>query len=155
MSLRRIGRECAVQFLYQHVPIPAKGQPVQEVKDVEAALALFWPLREITDPTKAFGEELIRGVLAHLPAIDEKVRAYTENWDMDRIAAVDLAVIRLGAYEMLFRDDIPPVVSINEAIEIAKRFSSEESGRFVNGILDRVRKDLLRPARQAAGGSNP
>ncbi len=144
MSARRIGRECAVQFLYQH--LPAKGQNLEE------ALALFWPLREITEPVRLFGEELIRGVLVNLPAIDEKVKAYTENWDMDRIAAVDLAVIRLGVYEMLFRDDIPPVVSINEAIEIAKRFSSEESGRFVNGILDRVRKDLLRPARQAAGG---
>ena len=144
MSARRIGRECAVQFLYQH--LPSKGQNLEE------ALSLFWPLREITEPVRSFGEELIRGVLVNLPAIDEKVKAYTENWDMDRIAAVDLAVIRLGVYEMLFRDDIPPVVSINEAIEIAKRFSSEESGRFVNGILDRVRKDLLRPARQAAGG---
>ena len=145
MSSRRIGRECAVQFLYQH--LPSKGQNLEE------AFALFWPLREITEPTRAFGEELIRGTLANLSAIDEKVKAYADNWDFERIASVDLAILRLAVYEMLFRDDIPPVVSINEAIEIAKRFSSEESGRFVNGILDRVRKDLLRPARHAAGGS--
>jgi N utilization substance protein B len=148
MSLRRIGRECAVQFLYQHL-----SEKKTADLPLEEAFALFWPLRDITDPTRAFGEELIRGTLQNLPAIDEKIKGYTENWDMNRIAAVDLSILRLAAYEMLFRDDIPPVVSINEAIEIAKRFSSEESGRFVNGILDRVRKDLLRPARQAAGGT--
>ena len=149
MSLRRIGRECAVQFLYQYRP--ESGQ--ETASALNEALALFWPLREITDGVREFGETLIRGALSHLPPVDEKIRAYAENWDFERIASVDLAIIRLAVYEMLFRDDIPPVVSINEAIEIAKRFSSEESGRFVNGILDRVRKDLMRPARQAAGGS--
>ena len=145
MSLRRIGRECAVQFIYQNSAI--EGAKLGE------ELALFWPLREITDPCREFAEVMIRGTISHLPAIDEKIKLYTENWDLNRIAAVDFAILRLAVYELLFRDDIPPVVSINEAIEIAKRFSSEESGRFVNGILDRVRKDLLRPARHAAGGA--
>ena len=144
--MRRIGRECAVQFLYQYTGKGEKGE-------LDNALELFWPMREITDGAKGFAEELIRGVLPKVPAVDEKIKAYAENWGIERIAAVDLAILRLAVFEMLFRDDIPPVVSINEGIEIAKRFSSEESGRFVNGILDRVRKDLLRPARQAAGGS--
>ncbi len=140
--MRRIARETAVQFLYQD----------RGTAGLDEALALFWPLREIAEPTRLFAEELIRGVLAQLPKVDEKIKAYVEHWDFDRIASVDRAILRLAIYEMLFRNDIPPVVSINEAIEIAKRFSSEESGRFVNGILDRACKDLLRPARQAAGG---
>lgn len=142
--MRRIARETAVQFLYQERP--ANGPSLDE------ALALFWPMREIAENTRAFAEELIRGTLSRLPQVDEKIKAYVENWDFERVASVDRAILRLAVYEMLFRDDIPPVVSINEAIEVAKRFSSEESGRFVNGILDRVCKDLLRPARQAAGG---
>ncbi|SDU16341.1 NusB antitermination factor [Verrucomicrobium sp. GAS474] len=145
MSLRRLGRECAVQFLYQH--------HVDAGTSLNKALELFWPLREIEGPTREFADALIRGVFEHLAAIDEKIKAYADNWDFERIATVDLAILRLAVYELLYRDDIPPVVSINEGIEIAKRFSSEESGRFVNGILDRVRKDLLRPARHAAGGS--
>src|SRR5437867_3954700 len=81
--------------------------------------------------------------------MEERIRRYAENYEFRRIAAVDRNVLRLAIYEMLFRDDIPPVVSINEAIELAKKFGGAESGRFVNGILDRVRKELTRPAREA------
>jgi N utilization substance protein B len=88
-------------------------------------------------------------MVAHLPEIDERIRRYCENYEFRRISVVDRNVLRLAIYEMLFRDDIPPVVSINEAIELAKTFGGAESGRFVNGILDRVRKDLDRPAREA------
>src|SRR5438045_7446126 len=83
---------------------------------------------------------------AHLGEIDERIRRYAENYEFRRIAAVDRNVLRLAIYEMLFRDDIPPVVSINEAIELAKKFGGAESGRFVNGILDRVRQEVTRPA---------
>ncbi len=145
MSSRRISRECAAQFLYQ------QDANVLPEPELVKALEGFWSLREITDPVKVFGEELIRGVLAKRKEVDEKIKSHADNWDFDRIAKVDLSVLRLAVYELLFREDIPPVVSINEAIEIAKRFSTEESGRFVNGILDRVRKDLLRPSRQSAG----
>ncbi|MGH8100666.1 MAG: transcription antitermination factor NusB, partial [Chthoniobacterales bacterium] len=92
----------------------------------------------------------IEGMIAHLPEIDERIRRYSENFDLNRIAAVDRNILRLAIYEMLHRDDIPPVVSINEAIELAKTFGGAESGRFVNGILDRVRKDLTRPLREPA-----
>ena len=83
-------------------------------------------------------------------AIDERIAKYTDNWDLPRIAAVDRNILRLAMYEMLFRDDIPPVVSINEAVDIAKKFSTRESGAFVNGILDRLKTDLTRPSRTAA-----
>ena len=83
-------------------------------------------------------------MVAHLPEIDERMRRYAENYEFHRISPVDRNVLRLAIYEMLFRDDIPPVVSINEAIELAKKFGGPESGRFVNGILDRVRKEIFR-----------
>ena len=88
-------------------------------------------------------------MVTHLPDIDERIRRYCENYEFRRISAVDRNVLRLAIYEMLYRDDIPPVVSINEAIELAKAYSGADSGRFVNGILDRIRKDLDRPAREA------
>lgn len=91
---------------------------------------------------------LSREWVKHLPEIDERICRYCENYEFRRISAVDRNVLRLAIYEMLYRDDIPPVVSINEAIELAKTFGGGESGRFVNGILDRIRKDLDRPARE-------
>jgi N utilization substance protein B len=90
---------------------------------------------------------LIRGVLEHRNAIDEKIKGHAKNWEFHRIAAVDRNIMRLAIYEMLHREDIPPVVSINEAVDIAKRFSTQDSGKFVNGILDKIRSELMRPAR--------
>jgi N utilization substance protein B len=95
----------------------------------------------------AFGEELIQGALAHLDDIDQRIQQLAQNWEFDRIAKIDLAILRLAIFEMVYRKDIPPVVSINEAIEIAKKYSTEESGRFVNGVLDKIRGGLNRPAR--------
>jgi transcription antitermination protein NusB len=86
-------------------------------------------------------------VAANLPEIDALIGKFAENYDLHRIAAVDRNILRLGIYEMLHSPDVPPVVTINEAIEIAKKFGSEESSRFVNGILDRVRAELNRPSR--------
>ena len=79
--------------------------------------------------------------------MDARIKACSQNWDFLRIAVVDRNILRLAIYEMFFRPDIPPVVSINEAIELAKKFSTEESGAFVNGILDRVKLDLTRSLR--------
>jgi len=120
MGARREGREAAVQFLYQ--------------RDLNAGtnaetLEAFWELRPAN--------------------IDERIRQSASNYDLHRIAAVDRNILRIAIYEMLFCPDVPPVVSINEAIEIAKRFGSDESGRFVNGVLDRIRGELNRPARAA------
>ncbi len=103
---------------------------------------------------REFAQPLIDGMIAHLPEIDDRIRKYCENYDFRRISAVDRNVLRLAIYEMLYRDDIPPVVSINEAIELAKTFGGPDSGRFVNGILDRVKGDLTRPLREAAPKSD-
>ena len=114
-----------------------------------AAAAEFWDLRPASKPIRDFALPLVEGVLAHRVETDERITRYTENYELGRLAVVDRNILRLAIYEMLHRPDIPPVVSINEAIEIAKRFGSEESSRFVNGILDRVKLDLKRPLRTA------
>lgn len=141
---RRLARELAVQFLYQY--------DLGKGGDLPEALELFWRTQSDPDPaTVKFAEELIRGAVANKAAIDEKIQKYTEHWELHRIAAVDRNILRLAMYEMMFRDDIPPVVSINEAVDIAKKFSTRESGAFVNGILDRFKADLPRPGRTASG----
>jgi N utilization substance protein B len=143
MGLRRDAREAAIQFLYQvdtHRPAA-----------LDAALQAFWKQSEEKKVVCDFAADLIRGVLDKLPEVDAKIRTLADNWDFERLATVDRNILRLAIYEMLFRPEIPPVVSINEAIEIAKKFSTAESGKFVNGLLDRVKQELLRPARQAAG----
>jgi N utilization substance protein B len=138
---RRLARELAVQFLYQ---FDLSGGSVEE------ALPLFWETQsDVGEMGRTFAEELVHGVIERRAEIDEKIAKYTENWDLPRIAAVDRNILRLAMYEMLFRDDIPPVVSINEAVDIAKKFSTGESGAFVNGILDRLKADLTRPSRTA------
>jgi N utilization substance protein B len=163
MGKRREARERAVQFLFQHDMNPPA--------DLELELATFWnsqrtaALEEEKGPakwgektelppptveeaeTRLFAEPLIRGVLQHRDAIDERIKTHAKNWDFHRIAVVDRNIMRLAIYEMLHREDIPPVVSINEAVDIAKKFSTEDSGKFVNGILDKVRGEILRPAR--------
>jgi N utilization substance protein B len=140
---RRNARELTTQFLYQHDLCNGA---------VEEALALFWQTRpDVSGAARKFAEELIRGCIENRALIDEKIQKYTEHWELSRIAAVDRNILRLAIYEMLFRDDIPPVVSINEAVDIAKKYSTQESGAFVNGILDRLKADLPRPARTPAG----
>ena len=115
----------------------------------------FWALRVSPDgkpvPTKtqAYADELVAGVTAHWEELDQHIQRLASNYELHRIAAVDRNILRLAIYEMLHCPDVPPVVAINEGIEIAKRFGTEESGRFVNGILDRVRSELKRSPRQA------
>ena len=140
MGKRREGREAAVQFLVFCDLNQGSGT---------SAAREFWELRPATRPVREFALNLVEGVLSHRAETDERISRYAENYELSRLAVVDRNILRLAIYEMLHRDDIPPVVSINEAIEIAKRFGSEESSRFVNGILDRVKLDLKRPLRTA------
>ena len=117
----------AAQFLYQH---DLSGGTVEE------SLPLFWETQnDIGNGARKFAEELIHGCVQNRAMIDEKIQKYTEHWELSRIAAVDRNILRLAIYEMLFRDDIPPVVSINEAVDIAKKFSTHESGAFVNVMM--------------------
>jgi transcription antitermination factor NusB len=94
-------------------------------------------------------------VLEKKEELDLKLQKYLRNWDLTRMAVVDRNVLRMAIFELYYREDIPPVVSLNEAIEIAKRFSTRESGKFVNGLLDRIRQDILRPSRTPLKNSNP
>jgi N utilization substance protein B len=110
----------------------------------------FWEFCPSAPRVREFAQPLIDGMLTHLPQIDERIARYSDNYDIRRLSPVDRNVLRLAIYEMLHRDDIPPVVSINEAIELAKTFGGTDSGRFVNGILDRVKDDLSRPLREAS-----
>ena len=144
MGKRRRAREAAIQFHFWRDLHHGEGP--ERIED-------FWEFCPVKLNVREFAQPLIEGMISHLPEIDERIKRYAENYNLNRISAVDRNVLRLAIYEMLYRDDIPPVVSINEAIELAKTFGGADSGKFVNGILDRVRKDLTRPAREAISSS--
>ena len=163
MGKRREARERAVQFLFQYDLNPPENLDgaLNEFWDTQRAAAIAeekgpatWgqPV-ELPPPTageaevRLFADPLIRGVLEHRDSIDEQIKTHAKNWEFHRIAAVDRNIMRLAIYEMLHREDIPPVVSINEAVDIAKKFSTQDSGKFVNGILDKIKGELMRPGR--------
>ena len=98
----------------------------------------FWTEFEPDNEVRAFTEEIVKGTFKHMKVINMKILASAKNWSLDRMATVDRNVLRMAAYEILYRMDIPPSVTINEAIELAKKFGTDESGAFVNGILDNV-----------------
>ena len=127
---RTQAREFALQILYQHEMNP---QPLEEL------LASFWE-ENATQPeeVRSFANFLVRGTLDHITEIDEVLARYTENWQLNRMAAIDRNIMRFAVFELLYVEDIPPKVSINEAVNIAKKFSQEESGKFVNGVLDKI-----------------
>jgi transcription antitermination factor NusB len=111
----------------------------------EEALALFddFVAREEPDEPEvhAFAGKLVRGTIAHREEIDAIIIAAAQNWHLRRMAIVDRNILRMAVYEMLYADDIPAKVSINEAIEMGKRYSTQQSGSFINGILDRIRRE--------------
>jgi N utilization substance protein B len=96
-----------------------------------------------------FGEELVQGIVEKVEELDAEIERRAENYKMSRIGRVDLSILRLATYEMQFRNDIPPIVTINEAIDLTKLFSSHDSKRFINGILDAMSADIKRPLREA------
>jgi N utilization substance protein B len=126
---RRKGRELALQALYQ---IEITNDP--SVGAVELFLRHF----EGTPQAKEFARRLVSGVVSQRPAIDQKIEQCTENWKLVRLAKVDLVILRMATYELMFCPDIPNAVSLDEAIEIGKRFGSADSANFINGVLDQV-----------------
>ncbi|MEI7902333.1 MAG: transcription antitermination factor NusB [bacterium] len=162
MATRRQGREWALQMLFQADLNPGL--------DVDAAIPKFWRQqwtcqmeaaeekeREVvSDSAKSvedrvapqkirlFTENLVRGVLGHLPELDVKVQSYTQNWPLHRMGSVERNVLRLAFYEMIYCTDVPPAVVLNEAIDLAKYFSNADAGRFVNGVLDKLNKEIKR-----------
>jgi N utilization substance protein B len=137
---RRDGRVAALQFLFAW----SLNKPKNLSDDLHTFLATLEQPRE----HYAFGEELINGVITHVDEIDGRIRGLAHNWDFDRIAKIDLAILRLAIFEMVYRKDIPPVVSINEAIDLSKQFSNLDAKRFINGILDRMKDQLGRDSRK-------
>jgi len=130
MTRRSRGREVALQVLYQIEQNP--GFSAEEIQR-------FCERRLLDDePMVAFTRALVAGVREHRAGIDEAIQRVAENWRLDRMAAIDRNILRLGAFEILFEADVPAKVAINEALELAKRYSTAQSSRFVNGILDKV-----------------
>lgn len=110
--------------------------------DWQETMMSFWESNEeedISAELKDFSAQLLGGVTEHLQEIDKKISKYAANWQLERMAFVDRNIMRLGCFELMFREDIPPKVTINEAVELAKKYSGSESGKFVNAILDQIK----------------
>ncbi|MCC7138849.1 MAG: transcription antitermination factor NusB [Planctomycetes bacterium] len=136
VRVRTRARELALQFLYA---LDVQGAGYRERLDgfLHEELSGKQGEAEATE----YAKKLVDGVTLHRPAIDTLLSEAAKNWGLGRMAVIDRNVLRIGCYEMLHERDVPTKVVINEAIELAKRYSTEQSGAFVNGILDRIRKD--------------
>ena len=129
MGTRRKAREYAFQILFQ-LDFDRDNH--------QKKLEQFWRAHNCSPEAKEFAELLVNGTLTHLAQIDERISQQSFNWRLSRMAAVDRNILRFSTYEILYCDDIPPKVSINEALEIAKKYSAPESVSFINGILDKI-----------------
>jgi N utilization substance protein B len=156
LGKRRKARELVLQFLYQTDMNPPEGRrerptgeagsrpavvgarPDYNGSAVEAEIASFWENFKTEEEGKSFFRQLVLGVMMHRNDIDTLIDKASENWRLSRMATVDRNILRLSVYELLYLEDIPPRVTINEAVEIAKRFGSEESPSFINGVLDKI-----------------
>lgn len=129
---RRKARECAMQVLFQldftHSDL------------TNATLNEFWSGIKEDDETKEFANSLIKGTRENISRLDEIITRAADNWSVDRMSVVDRNILRAAAYELVYRKDIPHAVAINEAVEISKKYSAEDSAPFINGILDRIHK---------------
>jgi len=140
---KRLAREMAVQSLYHMEmnavdPLSAVRAAVEEAQnDNEGGLR---QADEAIDPDIVLG--LVEGTEQHRQAIDDLLKIYLKGWHIDRLSKVDRQILRLAVYEMIFRDDVPPKVGINEAIELAKHYGTDESGKFVNGVLGKLIHEL-------------
>jgi transcription antitermination protein NusB len=137
MIKRREIRESAMQLLFAH---DLHGELRDE--DGEA----FWQLHSAKPELREMAESMARDIMANLPEIDEMIAASVQNYSFDRINTVDRNILRLGTYELMHKPEVPHAVVINEAIEIASRFATDESARFVNGVLDRIAKVVRKRA---------
>ena len=144
MGSRHHARERALQILFQY--------------DIHGKAGLwldrFWTENEATDEVKDFAERLVAGVLDKKKELDALIGKYATNWKISRMPIVDRNILRAGAYELLWMDDVPAKVTVNEAIELAKSFGDDEASKFVNGILDQVltKESRLEAKRQDALG---
>lgn len=140
MSTRRKARERALQILYR-VDIAEGGAPENFTPDSDTA---------IPEEALEYSVHLVNGVLENKKAIDSSIEEAAENWSLERMAIVDRNILRIAAFELLYCPDVPSKVAIDEAVELAKRFGSDESPPFINGILDRVYKETVQRKTAAA-----
>ena len=134
MGARRKARECALQMLFQY---DLSRQPIEEL------IRTYWgELAEAGEDVQEFANELTAGVIAHIAELDERIRLRAEHWRIPRMAIVDRNLLRLAVYEFVYQATTPKTVAINEALEIARRFSTHEATQFVNGILDAIKRDM-------------
>lgn len=133
MGSRRNARESTLQVLFQ--------LDFDEAS-VEDVLEKYWLDRQAKGDVKDYTRWLVSGIISHRRSLDEVVQEYSKNWRVSRMAVVDRNVLRMAVFEMVFEPAIAPAIIINEAIEIAKKFGSEQSAQFTNGVLDSIRKDL-------------
>jgi transcription antitermination factor NusB len=138
MGKRRRSRELAIKVLF-HLEFTGD--------DPAMAFDLISTNFGAAEEIKAFSKELVQGVYAHLGELDDLLSKASQHWRLERIAKVDRTILRMALYELLYREDIPPKVTINEAVDLGKKFCSEESGAFINGILDKIYHTLIPQAR--------
>lgn len=131
MRKRTLGRECALKILYR----------IEIARDsVESSINDFWSRETHDEEVENFANFLVKGTAKNLSRIDDIISKYATNWEIKRMAVIDKNILRMAAFELLYMDGIPPKVSINEAIEMAKRYGDVDSGKFVNGILDKIKE---------------
>ena len=131
MPSRRQSRIVAMQILYQ-IQLTAAPVPI--------VMERFWQSQDTSAELRPFASELVEGTTVHLEAIDTLIQNTSENWKIHRMPVVDLSILRCATYEILYLDDIDPATSINEAVEIAKSYSTPDSSKFINGVLDNIHK---------------
>lgn len=144
MGTRRKARECALQMLFQY----DMAHP-----EVDELLRSYWEemSEEHRQDVCEFAGKLVKGAIEHLEEIDDRIRKRTEHWRISRMHAVDRNLLRLAVYEFLYESETPKTVVINEALEIARRFSTYEATQFINGILDGIKRDLEDEELRASG----
>ncbi len=140
MGARHSGREAALQMLFQ---LEASGATADHT------IELFWRMFESDPEGRQYADAIVRGVAEHLAPIDAKITAASQNWRLERMSRVDRNLLRLGTWELMYSGEVPRAVILDEAVEIAKSFGTDESSAFVNGVLDRIATDLGRKDAEA------
>jgi len=145
MGKRRKARESTLQILFQfefNNPQPEK------------AIKQYWKYRRTSEEIRSYSDLLVKGILSHQEEIDTLIQSVSEHWRLERMAVIDRNILRIAVFELLYEENITPAIIINEAIEIAKKYSNEEAAMFVNGLLDAVRKKLVSDEKSDKEGKN-
>lgn len=133
MGKRRKSREHTLKILYR--------RDITK-EDIDKIIKSYWEENKINSGITGFSEQLAKGTVSNLEKIDDYIGKVSEHWTIDRMGIIDRNILRIAVHELLFMEDIPPKVTIDEAIEIAKKFGTDDSADFVNGLLDKIKNDL-------------